>query len=439
MRLARFAAVLILLLFSLFPVTPAHAATITVSEVHVYENIFEADDAVLVIYYQLGTWTTELGVARLIEDDGTTIVSDGVRSFEGELGDYYLTGFIFDATYDFDTGDGANGWGDALTVRLSGNPTQFPTVPTDDCVLTVDCVIQGGDWHTSTSTTEGRSQLQDRLVSLLNQIETADPAIANNDLVISTSTGWRATDAGATVVLTALPGLYSPLPTLFATQSSTATFDQTTPGTGLQDDIDTATNSDSFKPAAQGLGSAFGFGNAFASMLGLAAVVAVFVLARKQEVPAMASLGLAVPMALFAARAGIMPLGWIALAAFMAWFVGLWRSLRPSGEVMVMFVAFMYLLGIIMGAMIDGSNIGSGSLDVINSMFNLRIFSQQDSSILGTIFSVVSIPFELALGLVRMAFWNFAFWNDLGMIKWLVWFPTAFAFYFKLYTAIFGR
>ena len=189
------------------------------------------------------------------------------------------------------------------------------------------------------------------------------------------------------------------------------------------------------------LGEAFGFGNFFAVLGGLAAVVSMFVLARKQEIPSMAALGLAVPMSLFAARAGILPLGWVALAAFIAWFVGLWRAVRPSGEMLVYFVAFMYLIGVFFGAIMEGANVGSGALDVLGSQFSVNVFSQADtgSNFLGTIFSTVNTGIGVLVGLIRMAFWDFTFWNDLGVIKWLMWFPVAFAFYYKLYTAIFGR
>ena len=502
-----------LILALLLPI-PAYAATVVVNEAHCYENIYETDDAVCVVYYTLGGgWATELGVAQVIEDDGSTLLQE--RSFNGSDGLYYLTGFIWETGYDLDTGAGDNGWGDALTIRLMGNPTQFASPPT------VNRVLNAADWHTSADTDNGRNQLKTRLTSLLNQIEADDSTIADGDLVVQNASGWQATSVGATVVLTALPILYEPVPGLFSSQTQTVAFDVrangtltngtgtatgspitlqrgdntvtvtvagdfvvslptgnagtarsgttgvvtdspvtlpagnttiTVPGGGtgdiiiyttaaLQAGIDAATDSDTIKPNLIELGEAFGFGNFFAVLGGLAAVVSMFVLARKQEIPSMAALGLAVPMSLFAARAGILPLGWVALAAFIAWFVGLWRAVRPSGEMLVYFVAFMYLIGVFFGAIMEGANVGSGALDVLGSQFSVNVFSQADtgSNFLGTIFSTVNTGIGVLVGLIRMAFWDFTFWNDLGVIKWLMWFPVAFAFYYKLYTAIFGR
>lgn len=516
MLLVRLALVLSLLALGLLPV-PAFAATVAVTEVHCYENIYETDDAVCVVYYTLGGgWATELGVAQVIEDDGSTLLQE--RSFNGSDGLYYLTGFIWDAGYDLDTGAGDNGWGDALTIRLQGNPTQFATPPIANSVL------MAADWHTSTDTTNGRSQLKTRLTSLLNQIEADDSTVSDGDLVTQNASGWQATSVGATVVLTALPTLYEPIPELFSSQTQTVEFDVRTNGTltngtgtatgspitlvrgdntvavtvagnfivnlptgnagraqsgtgagsgtvtgspvtlaagnttitvpvggtgniiisttaALQAGFDAATDSDIIKPNLVELGEAFGFGNFFAVLAGLAAVVSMFIIARKNEVPSMAALGLAVPMSLFAARAGILPLGWVALAAFIAWFVGMWRAVRPSGEMLIYFVAMMYLVGVFFGAIMEGANVGTGVLDVLGSQFQVNVFSQSNtgSNLLGAIFSTVNTGIGVLVGLVRMAFWDFTFWNDMGVIKWLMWFPIAFAFYYKLYTAIFGR
>jgi hypothetical protein len=417
-------AALAILAMGFFPAfASATDPTVDVVSADAYRNIYDTGDTVIVAYYQLADWTSDYGLARLF--NGTTKLQE--RDIYYSDGEYALTAFLFTP------GDASISWGSSLMVSIEGNPSSFTEPPVGSYNMT------GSNWHASASTTQGRSQLNSKLVNRLNLIETDSPTIADDDLIHRGASGWIATQDGASMLLTALPGLYTPLPKIFPSMQEQMAFLQETQGKALEDAFETEAQSGSLKPALQKIGNAFGLGNWFVVGLGLSLYVAGVIVCIKQGVPALAATGTASPLLLVSMRGALIPMAWPALAIFLMWFVGLWRMIRPTRETLVTFGTAMYVIGIILGAIMDMTNVSSGAVGVLNNLFQLNIFNQEDPSILGYIIALPVSGLQFLHGLFNIAFWNFGFWNDLGIIKWIIWLPFFGGFVYNILSTIWSR
>lgn len=397
--------------------------TVSVVSADAYKNIYETGDIVIVVYYRLADWTSDYGLARLF--DGSTKLQE--RDIFFSDGSDAVTAFLFTP------GDASIAWGGSLTVSIEGNPSTFTEAPVGTYNMT------GSNWHASTSTTQGRSQLSNRLVNRLRLIETDSAVIADGDLIQRSASGWIATQDGASMLLTALPQLYTPIPKIFPSLQEAMAFLQETTGNAMGNAFETEAQSGSLKPSLQKIGNAFGLGNWFVVALGLGLYVAGVIVCVRQGVPALAATGTAFPLLLVSMRGALIPMAWPALTIFLMWFVGLWRFLRPTRETLVTFGTAMYVIGIILGAVMDMTNISSGAVGVLNNLFQLNIFNQEDPSILGYIIALPVSGLQFLHGLFNIAFWNFGFWNDLGLIKWIIWLPFFGGFVYNIMSTIWSR
>lgn len=391
----------------------------------VYENIYEADDALVVVYVKIPTWSTQRGILRLM--DGATVLQE--REINAADGLYQVSGFIFEAGYSFT-------WGEALTLTLDGNPTDSWTGYPSQASVT----FTSGYWNTSSGLVDGRNQLNAYLVARLRAIETDDSTLLVGDLITQGGSGWVTTTIGQVMILRAVPGLFAPLPSLFLARAEIVDFTGAAPGSSLQGTIDAEAAGLDYAPgpALRQLGADFGLGDVLAITAGLGLFVVGFVYGLRQGMPGLVAVNAAFPLVIFSMRASLIPLAYPMLAIFLTWMVGLWRWLRPSKETMVLFATALYVVGTILGAIMDAST-GSGALDLLNNLFHLSIFNQQDPSIFGYIVALPVSTVQFLQGVFKVAFWDFAFWNDLGIVKWILWLPFFGSFAFMVLSTLLNR
>jgi len=136
---------------------------------------------------------------------------------------------------------------------------------------------------------------------------------------------------------------------------------------------------------------------------------------------------------------GFVPLTYPFLGVFVLWFVGAFRHLKPNGETLVAFGVLVYVIGILLGAIYEATATSSGVNGVLNNFFDMSVFTQRDAGIIGFVFASIHAGWNMLVGILQTLYWDFAFWNDAGIIKWIFWLPSTAAVFIFGATRFFGR
>ena len=210
-KLLRFSALTILLALLLLPVTPTLAApanpdSITLHTVKVFQNIFEANDVLFVMSYDVEYAAEPSEPAS--DTFQTAIYSVGgtslIKSRPLEYYQYNVTSIYFNAT------DAAAllTWESEYWARVMGNPVFF--APAEDTTMDTTVLSAGTHWF-SGAMTASRDLLRLHCLTLAALLET-DWGIT---LIVTTPDGQVLNNAGRITFIDAIQGLDTACPTLF--------------------------------------------------------------------------------------------------------------------------------------------------------------------------------------------------------------------------------
>lgn len=195
---------------------PSNPDDITVHTCRVFQNIYEDDDALFVISYDLDYASEpdepadETFMMAIYDTDGTTLLySRPLNYYQYNVHSIYL---------DDDEEDNIT-WGSEYVVRVMGNPIYFSPVEG----TTMDSMVLSASTHWLTGTTsESRALLQYHCTDLASTLED----VWSTTLLITTPEGQVLNALGRTVFLDAIPGLSDVLTTFFQVSFSSLTHDE---------------------------------------------------------------------------------------------------------------------------------------------------------------------------------------------------------------------
>lgn len=247
----------LLLLFSVVQICstePVHAAianpdSITLYSIKAFQNIFEDDDVLFLMSYEV-EYTTEP-----TEDASATFQmaiygTDGSTLIQARPLNYYQYN-IHSIYFDADEADSDLTWGSAYVVRVMGNPSCFPM--TEDTTMDSQ-TLSSYSWITGDSDTSP-GLLTTHCIDLAEDLEDA----WSLTLITTTPDSTVLNSAGRTVFLDAIPGLDSALDDLFQVSSSYYDYDPNDVHGVLEEETQVVTRlGSSIDAAFSGIGDFFG-------------------------------------------------------------------------------------------------------------------------------------------------------------------------------------
>jgi len=289
---------LVLLLSIVTPVLAvANPDSIYINSVRVFENLWETDDQLYFVEYEVNYAsepTEEPGDTFLIGifDGSTVLVTAPIVDYQHNISVIYL-----DA-------DEALVWGSDYSIKVFGNPTYFASLVEGTNLRTL---LMTADYWVTGAQEESRGYLGDWCLGVAEDLE-IDWAI---DLL--TSSG-KLNDTGSEKFLEAIPGLNNICPEIFSTvtfspEVTTTSFAQTyaktlTPGTKLQGIVDD-------------LGDTIGVPGVLIGGAGL--MMLYFILAGRIFIATgntATAIVLGIPFILAGVLLGLLPLVWVFVAGF---------------------------------------------------------------------------------------------------------------------------
>lgn len=297
--------IFILMLFSMTtPVlaAPANPDDITAWQPKVYENIWEDDDMLFVIEYDIEyasepseSASTTFLVQLKDSVSGSLILSRPINYYQHNLISLYA---------DADYVDSSNiTWGTAYQVIITGNPALFGTIT--EGVNKVTKTLSSSDYNVDGSVTSD-SLLRDYCIDVAEALET-DWAVT---LISTTVEGEQVLNStGTTTFLDAIPSLDDALPSLFILSAGTVTVDTTvaTANYSRSSSISNRLGTD-LSNSLSGVGDFLGIGDNSAA--GLWAIVTILVISSIVFLSTgdnVASLVLAVPAIVMMTYLGAIP------------------------------------------------------------------------------------------------------------------------------------
>lgn len=194
---------------------PANPDSITLHTVRVFENIFETDDMLFVISYDVeyaaepSEPADETFLMAIYDTDGTTLL------FERPLNYYQYN--VHSIYLDADNADTLT-WDSEYRVRVMGNPVYFPA--TEDTTMDTVTLSPATHWISGTMA-NSREYLTTHCLDLAATLEDQ----WSMTLIVSTAEGQRLNSTGRTTFLDAIPNLDSALSELFQVSIETITVD----------------------------------------------------------------------------------------------------------------------------------------------------------------------------------------------------------------------
>ena len=197
-------------------VTPAFAITnptsISVPTVKVFQNIFETNDVLFLLSYNVA-YTTEPDepasstfLMSIYNTNGTTLIqSTPLNYYQYNIQSIYFTPTQAAASLT---------WSSAYVIRVAGNPIYFATITEGTNQVTTTLADQhwiAGDM------TNSKLLLKQHCLDLAANLEDAWGAV----LIVSTPDGEKLNNAGWTTFTEAIPGIDTAIPSLFQMASTT--------------------------------------------------------------------------------------------------------------------------------------------------------------------------------------------------------------------------
>jgi len=202
----------------------ANPDSITLSSCKVFQNIYETGDTLFIFYQNVAYAAVPTEAAStafnnsIYNTAGTTLIaSRPINRYNYSINSIYFTAAQTTASLTANS---------AYVVRVNGNPTLF--AQTEGVTMDTITLNPVSDWFTS-ATAVNQPLLQAYMITVVEQYETDS---AQTLLVsVPTTFGFAINTTGTILVLEAIPGLSTPLPTLFQYASNNTPITPTT-GTG---------------------------------------------------------------------------------------------------------------------------------------------------------------------------------------------------------------
>ena len=286
---------------------PANPDSIALHTVKVFENIFEADDMLFLISYDIAYASEPTEPAEdtfqmsIYSVNATSLIqSRALNDYQ-----YNIQSIYFDATAAVSLT-----WGSNYVVRVMGNPAFFS--PIED--VTMDTITLSSFGWVDGTAAESRELLRIHCLALAEDLENSDDWTV---LIVSTPNGDALDSTGRTVFLAAVPSLDSVVPNLFQLASTVADVTKQTETVVLEEELTVETQlGTTVKAAFDGIGTFFGVsGNAVAMMWSLMFILVVASIVFLNSNNPTAALVLAIPIAILAVAAGALPMAALFSAA----------------------------------------------------------------------------------------------------------------------------
>ena len=207
---------LVLVLSILLPVAPtfatANPGSISLHTVKVFQNIFETDDILFLVSYDVAYGSPPSEDAEdtfqmaIYDEDGTTLIqSRPLNDYQYNVHSIYFTKAQADADLT---------WGSEYKVRVMGSPSYFPM--TEDATMDTKTLSLTPNWIEGAATVS-REHLRSHCLILAKNLEDSDDW---TDLIAETAERDVLNSTGRTVFLAAIPGLDSVVTALFQIATS---------------------------------------------------------------------------------------------------------------------------------------------------------------------------------------------------------------------------
>lgn len=189
--------------------TPDPDTPPTVDRIRVYRNLLETGDFLIVweanIPYAVlpDTPVTETFIWRLIDTDGVTVLGITIGYAYNDDGYGYNVYSMY-----FDTAE-APTWGQAYTLRLTGNPAVFTTPPI------YNFSVSASDYTSLTGSNENQVALAAEILYLAGDLNIRWALATDYRLTIETETGTALSIYGEDVFRGSIPGVQALAPTAF--------------------------------------------------------------------------------------------------------------------------------------------------------------------------------------------------------------------------------
>lgn len=305
-----FIALLVAILWLVLSVSPvlaiANPDSITMHTWKVFENIFETDDMLFVVSYDVAYASEpseDVSDAFLFQiKNGATLLAQRPLNYY----QYNVISIYLDATQA-----ASLTWGTAYDVVITGNPALFGTITEGTNMVTR--TLSGSDWIEGTES-QSRELLRVHCLNLAEDLE--DDWGGGITLVVETGDGTYLDEDGRIVFLAAIPSLDSAIPNLFQYSIGTIDIEKET-ATGAYDTELSMTNKagTAIATAFSGIGDYIGVtgqtaGGLFIAMIALIVAGLVFFYSGNT----VAAMVLATPIVIMGNWMGLVPLviTWIA-------------------------------------------------------------------------------------------------------------------------------
>ncbi len=278
----------------------ANPDSIAITSKRVFKNVFEADDMLFVLYYDVAYAALPAEDANaaflfnLYGTDGTTLLySRGIEYYNENIISIYL-----DAT-----AAAALTWGSAYVVKLTGNPAMFASIVEGDNLVTQS--LSPAEWISGTLDTT-----PDFMYTYLYSVMEAMEAALATTITVSTSEGDVLNSTGRVYFVDGIPGLDAKVPQLFQTSVSNIEVDSIVTTGNLATELAISTQlGASIANAFTLMGSWLGISTAMAGGLFIAGVcLFAMYLVYLYSGSTTASLVLAIPFLLIGTWSGLIPL-----------------------------------------------------------------------------------------------------------------------------------
>jgi hypothetical protein len=197
-------------------VTPVFAisnpTSITMPTVKVFQNIFENNDVLFLLSYNVAYSTepdepaSSTFLMSIYGTNGTTLIqSRPLNCYQ-----YNIQSIYFNATQ----AAASLTWGSAYVVRVAGNPTYFATLTEGTNQVTT--TLADANWIAG-DMTNSRLLLKQHCLDLAANLENAWTVT----LIVSTPDGDKLNSTGWTTFTEAIPGIDTAIPSLFQMTSTT--------------------------------------------------------------------------------------------------------------------------------------------------------------------------------------------------------------------------
>ncbi len=279
----------------------ANPDSITLHTVRVYQNIFEDDDMLFIISYDVAYGSEPSEPAEdtfqmsIFSVNATSLIQSRA------LNDYQYN--VHSIYFDADDASSLT-WGSDYVVRVMGNPVFF--TPTEDVTMDSKTLSESWSWTTGTAE-ESRDLLKVYCISLAEDLELSDDWTT---LIVSTPDREVLNSTGRIVFLAAIPGLDSVVSNLFQLASYASDVTKQTVTAILEEEL-TVKNQlgASISGAFDGIGVFFNVsGNTASMMWALLFILVVASIIFLNSNNPTAALVLSVPIIILTVAAGAVPM-----------------------------------------------------------------------------------------------------------------------------------